>query len=250
MEKKKRWHDDDDFWMGVDPVLFPKERILRASEEIGKFIKLAKIKKGTHILDLCCGVGRHSIDLAKRGFKVTAVDRTESYLRKAKKRARKERVRINFIKSDMREFRRPNTFNGILNLYTSFGYFEDKDDDRKVAKNMFDSLKRKGKLVIEMMGKEVLARIYRERGWAERDGIVTLEERKITKNWSWMDNRWIILKGNTRKEFRITHRLYSAVELSELLTECGFLIKNVYGNLNGDAYDHKAIRMIVVAQKP
>ena len=77
-----------------------------------------------------------------------------------------------------------------------------------------------------------------------------LEERKVTKNWSWMDNRWIVIKGNKRREFKITHRIYSAVELSELLIGCGFTIKNVYGNLEGGPYDHKATRMVVVAQKP
>lgn len=247
---KEKWHDDDEFWKGVDSVLFSKDRILRAPEEIRKVIKISRMRKGTDILDLCCGVGRHSIALAKRGFNVTAVDRTERYLKKARERAKKERVKIEFVKSDMREFCRPNTYNGIINLFTSFGYFKNKEDDRKVVQNMFDSLRRRGKLVIELMGKEILARIFQERGWIERDGMITLEERKVTKDWSWMDNRWIVLKGNKRREFKITHRIYSAIELSDLLIGRGFTIKNVFGNLEGDQYDHKATRLIIVAQKP
>jgi len=76
-----------------------------------------------------------------------------------------------------------------------------------------------------------------------------LQERKVSQNWGWMWNRWIMLKGNERVEREISHRLYSATEIVSLLKECGFTAVDVYGGLDGSPYDHTARRMAVVARK-
>jgi len=180
---------------------------------------------------------------------VTGVDRTRLYLDRASKQAEAEGLKIEFVQSDMRSFCRPDAFDAVVNLFTSFGYFEDPEDDRQVATNMYQSLKSGGVFLIDMMGKEVLARIFRERDWYEEDSVLILQERKISKNWSWMENRWIMLKDNNRAELRLSHRVYSAVELASLLTECGFTHVDAYGDLDGSAYDHLARRLVIVAHK-
>jgi len=114
---------------------------------------------------------------------------------------------------------------------------------------VYRSLKSGGVFLIDIMGKEILARIFCERDWHEENGMLILQERKITKNWSWMENRWIMLKDGKRTEFKVTHRLYSAVELASLFTECGFRHINTYGDLSGSAYDHTARRLVMVAHK-
>jgi predicted RNA binding protein YcfA (HicA-like mRNA interferase family) len=76
-----------------------------------------------------------------------------------------------------------------------------------------------------------------------------LEERKLSQGWSWIDSRWILLKGAKRKEFVVSHRLYSAKELCDLLRVCGFEKMRVYGDLAGAEYDHNARRLVVVARK-
>jgi len=96
------------------------------------------------------------------------------------------------------------------------------------------------------MGKEVLARVFCERNWQEVDNNIVLEERKICKNWSWIDNRWILIKDGKKEEYKMSHRIYSAVELTD---ECGFNPIDVYGNLTGEPYDHTAKRLIIVAHK-
>jgi len=121
---------------------------------------------------------------ARRGFSITAVDRTALYLKKAKRKADVEGLNIEFVHEDMRRFCRPNSYDGVINLYTSFGYFEDPEDDQKVLINIHRSLKSNGKLVMDLMGKEILARIFRERDWHEENGIIIMEERKISKDWS------------------------------------------------------------------
>jgi len=245
----KAWHEQDNFWEQCAPILFPKQRWEKTQEEVTNIISLLKIELGASVLDLCCGPGRHSLELARHGFSVTGVDRTKSYLKKARKQAETEGLKVEFIQEDMRNFCKPNTFDVVINLFTSFGYFEDIKDDKKVITNVYHSLKNKGLFLIDIMGKEVLARVFCEHNWHEVDNSIVLEECKIRKNWSWVENRWILIKDGKREENKISLRLYSAVELTALLNECGFNRIDVYGDLTGEPYDHTAKRLILVAHK-
>ena len=232
MRELKTWYEDDGFWEKVSPILFGEKRWKSTAPQIDQVTRLLGLKPPMTILDLCCGLGRHSLELARRGFQVTGVDRTAVYLEKARKQADAEKLPIEFVQEDMRKFCRPHAFDVVLNFYTSFGYFENPAEDRRVIVNMEKSLKKDGRLVMEMMGKEILARIFRERDWREEDGVIWLEERKVSKDWTWIDNRWILLRGDKRNEFRISHRLYSAAELAALLKDCGFRSVDIYGTLS------------------
>lgn len=245
----KPWYEDDDFWKKLEPVLFPQQRLKDTPEAVDRIIALLQLQSGITVLDLCCGIGRHSLEFARRGFHVTGVDRTRYYLDKASKQATTEGLKMEFVQADMGEFSRPNGFDVALNLYTSFGYFEDAEDDRRVMKNLYRSLKRGGSLIMEMMGKEIIARIFQERTWREEDGIIVLEEHRLRSGWGAIENRWIVLKDGERIEKRFTHRLYSGMELISMLTTCGFSKTEIYGDLAGNPYDQTAKRLIVVAHK-
>jgi SAM-dependent methyltransferase len=250
MTTKKTWHENDCFWKNYRPIMFPAERFERAGKEIDHVLALVKISPPAAILDLCCGgVGRHSLEFARRNFKVTGVDRTRQYLHEARQLARKEALQINFIRGDMRVFRKANTFDLVVNLFTAFGYFDNPQDDRKVIKNIHASLKKGGQLVMDMLGKEILARNFRERDWYEHNGTKVLEERTITRNWSWLNNRWYLIKGGKTYTTNLTMRVYSAVELEMLLKSCGFKKVRIYGDLAGSLYNHQARRLVVVAAK-
>lgn len=249
MEKMTNWHERVKVWKIMTPVLFPQSRIERASEEVDAITSLAKIKPGSKVLDLCCGVGRHALELARRGFTVTGVDRTRAYLQKANRQAKKEKLKVEFVQDDMRSFCRPKAFDIILNLFTSFGYFEDPAEDRQVIKNAYRSLKKNGILFMDMMGKEIIARIFTKRDWHESDGILILEERKVKGNWRFTENRWIIIDGAKRSEVSFTHRPYSAVEIEAILLDCSFQSVEIFGDLEGNPYDHTAKRLVVLARK-
>lgn len=243
------WHERDDFWETWASRIFDRVRWGNAPAEVDNVIRLLGISQGAHVLDLGCGPGRHSMELARRGFQVTGVDRTASYLEQAKQRAEREGLNIELVNADMRHFRRPGTYDTVVNLYTTFGYFEDPEDDRRVLDNIHASLKTGGKLVMEMMGKEVLGRIFRERDWCEVDGVLFLEERKLSPNWDRTENRWIIVDGSGRRDFTLSLRLYSAVELCSLLGRSGFHSISTFGGLSGIPYDHAANRLVAVAAK-
>ena len=246
----KPWHDRDEFWERTAASMFSERVIAAAPQDVENIIALLGLQPGASVLDLCCGVGRHAIELARLGFRVTAVDRTQDYLDRASARAEKEGLSIEFVCADMRAFCREAAFDAVVNLYTAFGYFEDIEEDRQVVRNVWRSLVPGGAFVLELMGKEVLARIYQARDWAElEDGSLMLQERTIARDWSWMENRWILIRDGERTEFPLSHRLYSAMELKGLLVECGFAETHAYGDLHGAPYDHTARRLVVVARK-
>lgn len=248
-KKEKPWHEQDSFWETFGPAMFSNKVILAASQEVEQLMNLLKLQQDSMICDLCCGVGRHSLELVRRGFKVTGVDRTMGYLQEAKKKADAEGLEIQFIHKDIRDFCQPDSFDAVLNLYTSFGYFEERTDEIKTLGNIYKSLKSNGKLIMELMGKEVLARIFQERDWREEEGIILLEERKVGENWRFIESRWILIKDGKRYERKFYPRLYSAVELCELMSSCGFSRVDTYGGLDGSPYDQNAKRLVVVAHK-
>ena len=247
--KKQSWYEQDGFWKLIAPLLFNSERMQTAVQEVEQIVSLLKLQPGMRICDLCCGSGRHSLELTRRGYCVTGVDRTSLYIEQSKKKANEQGLNIRFVQDDMRSFCKPNAFDAVINIFTSFGYFEEATDDKLVLQNIYKSLKEDGRFLIDVIGKEVLARIFQERRWYEEDGVIVLEESKLSEDWSLIENRWIIISDDRQDEFRFSLRLYSASQLSELLKSCGFGKVEIYGDLSGSPYDQTAKRLIVVAHK-
>ena len=101
------WSDDDALWEMTEPAMFTSERIANAPQEVDHLIELLRIKPPARVLDMCTGPGRHAIELAKRGFAVTGVDRTARYLERARIDAAEARVEVELMPSHIR--RRANS---------------------------------------------------------------------------------------------------------------------------------------------
>jgi SAM-dependent methyltransferase len=248
MTESTQWYENDEFWATLAPqIMFGQGAWERAEGDVKQLAALLPAR--TSVLDLGCGPGRHSLGLARQGFRVTALDRTDSYLVSASEQAARENLEIEFVRADMRRFVRPDSFGAVLSLSTSFGFFEDAADDRAVLVNAHRSLRDGGRLIMDMKGKEVLARSFVERTWFEQAGMLMLIERKVSREWSWVEDRWIVVKDGVRREYLMAHRPYSAAELRGLLRECGFTSVDIYGDLAGAKYDHNAARLVAVALK-
>lgn len=249
MDSASPWHEDDSFWEVLEGVLFPPEKLEAAAEEVDRILDVADVDDGARVLDIPCGVGRHAVAFAERGFEVTGVDATATYLETAEERTKEAGVDVEVVAEDMREFRRPERYDLVSNVYTSFGYFEDRADDERVAKNFYESLTPGGKLVMSLTSKEVIAAGLEARGWTEQDDVYLLEEREVTDDWCWMENRWVVLADGETHEYTVSHRLYSAYELTELLRSVGFESVDVYGGFDERPYDDEAERLVAVAER-
>ena len=211
---------------------------------------MLRIEPGARVLDMCCGIGRHSLEFARLGYAVTGVDRTAAYLQTARQAAAAEGLEVEWVLADAREFVRPEAFDHAINLYTSFGYFEEPAEDRLMAENIFRSLRAGGSLMMDLMGKERLARIFIPRSWEQLpDGSLFLQERTIKDDWTWIEVRWILIEDGQQQEFALGHRLYDGAGLRALLLDAGFEMVDLYGDMAGAPYDNEARRLVAVARK-
>ncbi len=245
-----QWFEDDGFWDQLYPFMFSARAFERAPQQVEDIIRLTGIESGS-VLDLCSGPGRHTLEWAKRGFRVTGVDRTESLMNIAKERASKQGVEIEWVLEDMRFFQRPCSFDLVQSMFTSFGYFEEKGEDRAVLAQIYENLKPGGMLIMDVVGKEVLARNFHDSGTSPLDdGSILVERRKIVDAWSRIENEWIVIRNGATQTFRFCLNLYSAQELKLLFESVGFHTIRIFGGLSGAPYDIDASRLIVLGSKP
>ncbi len=243
------WFEDETFWTKLYPFLFTDSKLEAAGHEVDSVLRLAGLESGD-VLDLACGPGRHSVALAKRGFHVTGVDLSASLLGRARQRARAQHVDVEWVQEDMRRFIRPESFDLALSLFTSFGYFESKDDDLTVLRNIRKSLRPGGTLVIEIAGREALARRFQPTTSKELDdGRLLVERHEIVDDWTRIRNHWTVIENDTAATFRFEFRVYSGQELKRLLLDAGFTGIELFGAYDGRPYDLHAERLIAIARK-
>jgi SAM-dependent methyltransferase len=243
------WFDDDAFWTTYASFIYSEERLRSAPEDVERVLALAGASQ-PDVLDLGCGTGRHAVAFAARGCRVIGVDRTAFALDQARAYAKQQGAGVEFVLGDMREFTRPASFDLVVNLFTSFGYFEDPDDDRRVLRNMHESLRPGGTLVIDVMGKETLARIYQEtRSAVSPDGTLMFWKTAISDGWTRVKGEWYAVRAGTVRLFHVDHTIYSGQELRTALRECGFSDVRLFGDFNGREYGVDAMRLVAVARR-
>ncbi len=250
---KGAWFAEDDFWTAYAPLLFDEKRWAEAPAAVDGILALAGLQDenpaGVSVLDLCCGPGRHALEFSRRGYPVCGVDITAPYLEAARDSARAEELSAEFVQADARAFSRPGAFKLALNLFTSFGYFDEPADDEAMLARLYESLAPKGMLVMEMVGKETAARDFIEGEWFERDGKLVLTEFSVQGAWEGLKNRWIIQDGARRFDRSWVQRLYAASELKALLFKAGYSQVRLYGSFDGKPYDQSAGSLVALAVK-
>jgi D-alanine-D-alanine ligase len=200
------------------------------SKETDSFISLTDLSKDDIILDLCCGQGRHSVELAARGFKnIYGLDRSHYLINRAKKQAAKDGYSINFREGDARKLPySTDLFDCIIIPGNSFGYFESCDDDKKVLLEVFRTLKPGGKLLLDVSDGDYLKENFTPRSWEWIDkNYFVCRERSLSSDNERLVTREVIThvsKGVIADQF-YAERLYNPEMISSMLKECGF--KNI-----------------------
>ena len=231
---------DEEFWEAVQLFMFSPDKLDEAEKEIGDVLDLVDIDVET-ALDMPCGVGRHSDELSKRGIQVTGVDGTEAYIESAIETVDD----VEFVCKDMRKFSSgEQKFDLAINLWNSFGYFREHSENMKVLRNFHDSLREGGALVMQVIGKEIVEPGHH---WTEQNGMYLLEEYSISDDYSWLENRWILVKEGEIREFNPSYRVYSATEFREMLKDAGFSEVKIYGGLDGSKYDSSSDYLVITA---
>lgn len=244
-----QWYEDDRLWNSFHDCLFHEDGFRQAAEQVDAIRRLTGVTAGA-VLDMGCGPGRHAIPLARAGFSVTAVDLSELLLDRARERAGDESADIEWVRADMREFRRDGVFDLAVSMMTTFGYFEDPADDMRVLENLHHSLAEGGVLLMDMAGKEWLCRNVQPVHLREfEDGRLLVERPVLSDNMTWIQNEWILVDGDRAVRHEWGHRMYSGQELADRLFAAGFDEVSLHGGLGGSDYDMDAERLVAVAVK-
>lgn len=217
--------------------------------------RVLRLRPGTKLLDVCCGVGRHSLPLAKAGVDVTGLDVSPVYLADARRRAKKAGVRLRLVRGDMRRENFGPEFDVAMNLWTSFGYFSTGAEDLAALRAARAALKSGGLFLLETINGGRIARVLRlqqqlgldtER-WTEMpDGTLVLEDPSLVDGGRTVRTRWIFIKGASRRELVTRIRLYTAKTLSALARRAGFTVARVYGEMSYAPYREASSRRIAL----
>jgi len=261
-KSKKQWWEtlfDEKYLKTYIDTVTPK----LTKQQIPFLLKRLQLKKGAEILDLACGYGRHAIELAKRGYKVTGLDFSKHFIDIAKKDAKEKGVKVNFIRGDMRNLSFVNKFDAIINMFTSFGYFDDEGDNKLVLRKISRVLKPNGKFLIEINNSmRTLARISQEGKTDKKTGfltnvkkdklsnglIVTTKDEFDSATMRWSMTRTWKEKGKL-KSYKTNVRMFSPPELNNMMQRNGLRIEKVWGDLQGSPFGFDARRLIVLARK-
>jgi len=246
-----QWYREffDDLYLRVYQPLEAPEQVRR---EVDFIVKALDLPAGAKVLDLCCGQGRHSLELARRGFQVVGVDLSEALLYAARKRAESEGLSVTFLRCDMREIDFADEFDAVINMFTSFGYLESEAEDEKVLGKVAQALKSGGKFLLDVVNRDRLVRDFQAREWhAADEGWLVLEERTFDHLSGRMETRWVcVARDGVRYERLSSVRLYTASELRTMLERAGLKVTNLFGDYDGSPYSWDSQRLIVVACKP
>ncbi len=230
-------------------IMFDEEAWQRAEQSCDALVSLLGLQPGAKILDLACGPGRFAIPLAKRGFRVVGLDICDVYLEQARVKAQEQGLQIEFIHGDMRSIPFEREFDAVINLFTSFGYFEREEDHLQVLKEVHKSLKPGGRFLLELQNRDWLIKHLQARDWVERPGFLVLDERKFNFARNRIESRWIVLKGAERKEYTLSLRVFTLAELLELFAQAGLKVLGYYGGLRGEPWSLEANRLALLAER-
>lgn len=239
------WYLDDEFWRNFGSLMFNADTFARGAQEVQQLLAVLGGSPQS-VLDLGSGPGRHALPLADAGLAVTAVDTSSSLL--AQLQANRGDRSIEVVEADMREFVRPAAFDLAVVMWTSFGYFTDEADHRRVLDNVRQSLKPGGRLVLDLVGLEYLCRNLQPVHLTEYDdGRILVERPDLTEGMTRLENEWMLIDGDRVHYHSFSHRVWSAGEISALLADTGFGVETIHGGWAGESYDLDAERLIVVA---
>ena len=224
----------------------------REAAEVDAIVAVLALQPGTAILDLCCGQGRHLVPLAQRGYKMTGLDLSEYLLGIARKRAEEAGVAVEFHQGDMREIPWAGRFDAVINMFTAFGYFDDESENQKVLHAVRRALKPGGKLLMEMMPRDRLARIFQARDWEQfEDGTIAWYEREFDAVTGINTQRTTYRTPDGALHHRGHRvRVYTPTELCRMLREAGLEPVTVLDGSDGTPYTMDSYRMAILAQKP
>jgi len=231
-----------------DPLLTDRTRL---AEAIGFVIDRLKLEEGSRVLDLCCGPGRYVVELARSGLDVVGIDINNDYVDLARRLIDQAGVCGEIRVGDMREVPYANSFDAVINVGTSFGFFESESDDQAALQSVRNALKPGGRCLLEMGNRDYLLKNFAASASIENsDDTITKVARHFDYTRSRINSRFQRFENEKLLE-QWTHswRAYSLAELVKLLDQAQLDFVSVFGGWKSQEYDVDAPRMVIVSER-
>lgn len=208
----------------------------RTGKEVDRALKMIRPPEGARMLDMACGSGRHSIELARRGFSVVGVDISSELIEIANRDAEGEEADVSFLEADLRELDFEDEFDVVFNLNDgAVGYLETEEENRRTFEVISRALRSGGKNLVQLPNVLYAMENLPQRSWIPSSSMVELVEHRWNKSDRYMEGVMIplrfgdVIEGLTGIEFR--QRLYTAEEMEEIYASVGMQLTGVlHGN--------------------
>lgn len=240
------WYEQS---FGRDYLLLYKHRnFQRASKEVHKLIEWLKLPISASVLDLCCGMGRHSLALAQWGYKVTGVDLSEVLLQAALEHDAAHQV--TFLQGDMRQLPVDGPFDAVVNLFTSFGYFANDEDNGQVFQEIFRVLRPNGRFMVDFLNAAYIKRHLVPVSKRYDEGITIQEYRRIEQGFVKKEITLTDDYSGEQRHYEERIKLYSLADFHMMMERAGLRIDVVYGDYDGSLYkEDVSVRLIMVGSR-
>ncbi|HET7840062.1 MAG TPA: class I SAM-dependent methyltransferase [Terriglobia bacterium] len=210
--------------------------------------KVFAVAPGARLLDIPCGAGRLSLELAGRGFRLTGVDYSPQFIQQARAASAAQGLEIAWEQCDMLEFAAQDRFDGAFCFGNSFGYASDAENRDFIA-DLARALKPDGRLVLDTYCAELALRTFQEHSWFKVGEIIMLEENEYDLQLGGVRTEYTFISGAQQEQKRGWQRMYTFCELRNLLESAGFYSVAGFGSFQSEALNLKSDRLFVVARR-
>lgn len=237
--------------------LYKRDRT-KSNREVDFIVSIAeRWSTGRNLLDLCCGYGRHAIELARRGFTVTGIDRSSHMLQLAEREAVSVEG-VKFENRDMRSIGHVGEFDMAISIFSSFGLLENDHENEMVIASLSKAMRAPNAiLILDILNRDEVIKKIRELSHQEttfnEDGVVLVEDYEYDERTKYLKGSKKVLylsDGRLKTEGTFVMRLYSYEEIKQLLEKYGMKVVDRYGGLDiKAAFSNASTRMVLVAKK-
>lgn len=249
--QSREWFTNEGFWSAFKPFAFGPLRWNRAACDVNDLLGLLRpASDRPELLDLCCGPGRYALELARRGARVTAVDRSATYLAELGDHLARESLSgsLEIVQADMRAFLRPRAFDGAICVGLSFGYCASREEDVAVLSNVRTSLRTGASFILDVpttIWPDELGPWYVVRSPEQKSAFI---EQEVASDRSRVISRWRFDRDGEIVDYGFSQRLFSAAELLSDLARAGFQNVELYDNYGGAPLQEGSRKIVAVCR--
>ena len=245
------WDDEVFERIGRDyDVVFAGE-VAQTQQQVEFIAQVLDLHPPQRVLDVCCGPGRHCLALARRGLRVTGVDRDPTLLDLGRRRAAAAGLPVRFIQADARRLPPLAAFDAAICMFTSWGYFRDPADNAAVLTSVAARLRPGARFLLDLPHVDWLAAHPVGSSSSVAGGTAVREQRSFDPATRRLDVAWRVRQpGALPWRTQLTYRVHTVAEMEWILASAGLVLEAAHGGFDGSVLCSASPRCLLLARRP